>query len=240
MAQNPPSLNKPLPTPAPLVSVILAVRNGESYVAEAIDSVLASDYRPLEIVVVDGQSSDRTANIVRAYPEVRYCYQPTLGIANAYNQGIEMAQGEFVAFISHDDRWSAQKLGRQMAYLLAHPAVQFTVCKFCYFLADGCSIPRGFRAELLGQDLVGYIMETLVARKAVFAQVGRFNTDYQLAEDVDWYARAKDLEIPSAVIPEVLLSKRVHGSNSSTNAQVSTQALLKVLRQSIQRQKNAP
>lgn len=221
----------------PLVSVILAVRNGEPYVAEAIESVLASDYRPLEIVVVDGQSSDRTAEIVQTYPEVRYCTQTTLGIAAAYNQGIEAAQGDFVAFISHDDQWSAQKLGHQMSYLQAHPEVQFTVCKFRYFLAEGCSIPPGFRAELLDQEPVGYIMETLVARKTVFDQVGQFNTAYQLAEDVDWYARAKDLGITSAVIPEVLLSKRVHDCNSSTNAQVSTQALLRVLRQSIQRQK---
>ena len=237
MIQNSPDPN-PQSNDYPLVSVILVVRNGEAYVSDAIESVLASDYRPLEIVVVDGQSSDRTAAIVQRYPEVRYHYQNTLGIAQAYNQGIEAANGDFVAFISHDDQWSPQKLSRQMAYLLAHAEVQFTVCKFRYFLETGCQIPPGFRAELLEQDLVGYIMETLVARKTVFEQVGTFNIRYQLAEDVDWYARAKDLGIPSAVVPEVLLSKRVHDRNASTNAQVSTQALLQVLRQSIQRQKH--
>jgi glycosyltransferase involved in cell wall biosynthesis len=225
---------------SPLVSVILAVRNGESYVAEALDSVLASDYRPLEIVVVDGQSSDRTADIVQSYETVRYVYQHNLGIANAYNLGIEAAQGEFVAFISHDDRWLPQKLSTQMAYLQAHPKIQYTVTQFRYFLATGCGLPPGFRPELLDRDLVGYIMETLVARKSVFTQVGMFNPHYQLAEDVDWYARAKDLQIPAAVIPAVLLHKRVHDHNSSTNARVSNQALLQVLRQSIQRQKAAP
>ncbi|HEY9644828.1 MAG TPA: glycosyltransferase [Chroococcidiopsis sp.] len=225
-------------TPAtPLVSVILAVRNGDRYLATALDSVLASDYRPLEVVVVDGQSSDRTAEIAQSYAEVRYVRQTQLGIANAYNLGIASAQGDFIAFISHDDRWEPHKLSTQMRYLLAHSNVQYTVCQFRYFLESGCSIPRGFKPDLLDQDLVGRIMETLVARKSVFQSVGLFNEAYQLAEDVDWYARAKDLQIPMAVIPEVLLHKRVHDHNSSSNAQVSNQALLQALRQSIQRQR---
>ncbi|MEO1591137.1 MAG: glycosyltransferase [Cyanobacteria bacterium J06632_22] len=225
---------------APLVSVILVVRNGERYVAEAIDSVLASDYPRLELVIIDGQSSDRTSDIVQSYVQrysnVRSIQQHNLGISNAYNLGLQSVKGEFVAFISHDDCWMPQKLSQQMDYLLHHPEVQFTVTQFRYCLAPGCQIPSGFRPELLTQTPVGYIMETLVARKSVFDIVGTFNPDYLLAEDVDWYARAKDLKVPSAVIPTVLLSKRVHDNNASANAQVSTQALLKVLRQSIQRQ----
>jgi glycosyltransferase involved in cell wall biosynthesis len=221
----------------PLVSVILAVRNGEQYVAEAIDSVLASDYRPLEIVVVDGQSSDRTAEIVQAYSEVNYVLQRDRGLTEAYNLGLTSSRGDFVAFISHDDRWTPHKLSRQMTYLISHPEVQYTVTQFRYFLEHGCSIPKGLNPELLDRDLVGHIMETLVARKTVFEAVGLLNTQYEIAADVDWYARAKDLNIPSEVIPEVLLWKRLHDTNTSSNAQVNTRELLKVLRQSVQRQK---
>lgn len=224
-------------SPLPLVSVVLAVRNGERYLASALESVFASDYRPLEVVVVDGQSTDHTPEIAQAYPGVRYVCQTQLGIANAYNLGLAKAQGEFVAFISHDDRWVPHKLSTQINHLLAHPEVQYTVCQFRYFLEEGCQIPRGFKPDLLHQDLVGRIMETLVARKSVFQTVGTFNETYQLAEDVDWYARAKDLQVPMAIIPEVLLYKRVHDHNSSSNAQISNQALLQALRQSIQRQR---
>jgi glycosyltransferase involved in cell wall biosynthesis len=222
----------------PLVSVILIVKNGERYLASAINSVLNCNYQPLEIVVVDGHSTDSTAEIAKSFTEVRYMLQTNQGIANAYNLGIDTAEGELIAFISHDDLWAANKLQLQVEYLIAHPEVEYTVSKFQYFLAEGCSLPPGFKKELLEQDHVGRIMETLVARKTVFEKVGKFNPDYKLAEDVDWYARAKDQNIPMAVIPEVLLYKRVHNSNSSSDAEVSNQALLKLLRQSINRQRS--
>jgi glycosyltransferase involved in cell wall biosynthesis len=222
----------------PLVSVILIVKNGERYLASAINSVLNCNYQPLEIVVVDGHSSDSTAEIAKSFTEVRYMLQTNQGIANAYNLGIDTAEGELIAFISHDDLWAPNKLQLQVEYLIAHPEIEYIVTKFQYFLAEGCSLPPGFKKELLEQDHVGRIMETLVARKTVFEKVGKFNPDYKLAEDVDWYARAKDQNISMAVIPEVLLYKRVHNSNSSSDAQVSNQALLKLLRQSINRQRS--
>lgn len=222
----------------PLVSVILIVKNGERYLASAINSVLNCNYQPLEIVVVDGHSTDSTAEIAKSFTEVRYMLQTNQGIANAYNLGIDTAEGELIAFISHDDLWAPNKLQLQVEYLIAHPEIEYIVTKFQYFLAEGCSLPAGFKKELLGQDHIGRIMETLVARKTVFEKVGKFNPDYKLAEDVDWYARAKDQNIPMAVIPEVLLYKRVHNSNSSSDAEVSNQALLKLLRQSINRQRS--
>jgi glycosyltransferase involved in cell wall biosynthesis len=74
---------------SPLVSVIIAVRNGERFLAQAIESVLNSDYRPIEILIVDGQSEDKTEEIARSYPLVRYICQPNTGISEAYNLGIK-------------------------------------------------------------------------------------------------------------------------------------------------------
>jgi len=105
----------------PLVSVIMIVKNGERFLAQALDSVVAQTYRPLEIIVVDGQSCDRTAEIARSYPLVRYLLQETLGVANAYNQGVAAARGELIAFLSHDDVWAPEKIAKQAQYLLEHP-----------------------------------------------------------------------------------------------------------------------
>lgn len=221
----------------PLVSVIMAVKNGERFLAAAIESVLASDYRPLEIIVVDGQSEDRTADIARSFPEVSYIRQTHSGVADAYNVGIAAANGDFIAFNSHDDLWLPHKLSRQMEYLLQHPETQYTVTKIKYFLEPGCALPATFRPELLHQEPVARIMETLVVRKSLFAQIGTFNTSYATAEDVDWYARAKDQNIPMAIIPEVLVYKRVHDKNTASDADANNQRLLHLLRRSIQRQR---
>lgn len=102
----------------PTVSVILAVRNGEPFIVSAINSVLASDKQPLEIVVVDGNSVDGTERIAKSFPIVRFIRQFNREIADAYNLGIESPRGELIAFISHDDIWETRKLSIRVDYIV--------------------------------------------------------------------------------------------------------------------------
>jgi len=221
----------------PLVSVVMIVRNGEKFIASAINSVIEQVYRPIEVVVVDGQSTDRTAEIAQSYPGVRYVRQMNDGVAEAYNIGIDTAQGEFIAFLSYDDLWVRDKLTKQMDYLLQHSEVQYTISNVRFFLSEGSAMPKGFQPHLLEGEHIGYIMETLLARKSVFGQVGRFDSELNIANDTDWYARAKDLCIPMAVIPEVLLLKRVHDSNTTANVDGVQRDILRVIRRSLIRKK---
>ncbi|UCD29377.1 MAG: glycosyltransferase [Planctomycetota bacterium] len=220
----------------PLVSVIIAVRNGERFLASAINSVLAQDYRPLEIIVVDGRSTDKTAQIAQSFSRVRYIEQQERGIPDAYNIGIDAAQGELIAFLSHDDRWTPDKLSVQVKYITEHPEIQYTVARMKFFLEQDQPTPSGFRPELLQDDHVGRVMETLVVRKSLFAKIGLFRTDLSTAEDVEWFARANDHGIKMAIIPKVLLYKRVHDSNSSLTLE-NNRNLLKALRHSVQRKR---
>lgn len=88
----------------PLVSVIIAVKNGERYLTSAIKSALAQEGSwPIEIIVVDGQSNDRTFQIAQSFGLVRFIRQVNKGVSDAYNVGIDAAKGEFLAFLSHDD-----------------------------------------------------------------------------------------------------------------------------------------
>lgn len=219
----------------PLVSVIVPVKNGERFLSFALDSVLAQEYRPLEIIVVDGFSTDRTADVAHSAACVRLLNQTGKGIANAWNDGIAAAKGEFVAFLSHDDVWTPDKLRMQVHYLLEHPEIQYVIARVKFFVEPGCHIPAGFRKALLQQDQVGRIMETLVARKRLFDDIGTFNPRLSTAEDVDWFARAHDCGIPMAIIPQVLLHKRIHDANISLNVPENNRNLLQALKQSIER-----
>src|SRR5262249_47540138 len=153
----------------PLVSVVMIVRNGERFLASAIRSVLAQDYRPLDVVVVDGQSTDSTVAVAARFPDVRLIHQEGRGVAGAYDVGIAAARGELVAFLSHDDLWTPDKVSTQVSLLQAQPAIQYCVARARFFLEEGAALPRGFKRELLAGDHVGFIMETLMARKSVFA-----------------------------------------------------------------------
>ena len=222
----------------PLVSVIMAVKNGERFLASAINSVIEQDYQPFEIIVVDGKSVDNTAKIAKSFEAIHYIYQVNQGIANAYNIGIDAARGEFIAFLSHDDLWTPDKLSTQMDHMLNHPEIEYTVARVKFFLEPGCSIPPGFRKELLENDHVGRIMETLVARRALFEVIGKFDPSLTISEDTDWFARANDDNVPMAVISKVLLLKRVHDVNLSLTTPAGHRYLLKALRKSIARKRS--
>lgn len=220
-----------------MVSVILIVRNGAAYIAQALESVYQSQLQPNEILVVDGGSTDDTPAIAAQFPLVRILRQNSQGIANAYNEGIEQARGEFLAFISHDDLWLPDKLYRQIAYLQAHPEVSCTLTMVEHFLEPGTSPPPGFRLELLERPYPGWIMETLVARRAAFDRVGGFDPIFPVGEDTDWFARARDAGVVPVVLPEVLVRKRVHGDNSSLKEPHINPLLLLALRRSIERKR---
>lgn len=219
------------------VSVVLIVRNGAEYIADAIRSVMQSAPPPLEIVVVDGGSSDRTTEIAAREPRVRVIAQRSTGIPGAYNEGIEAARADLIAFISHDDLWVSGKLDLQLACMQANPELDFTVTMVQHVLAAGATIPPGFRPELLEAPVPGFIMETLVARRRAFDRIGRFDPAFAAGEDTDWFARAKDAALPMALLPQTLVHKRVHTTNFSINAPALNQHLLRALRSSLARKR---
>lgn len=219
------------------VTVILVVRNGERTIAEALASVMRSEEKPLEILVINGHSTDRTVEIAARHPLVRVVPERHRGIANAYNQGIAEARGEFIAFISHDDVWTDGKLDRQLTFMRDRPELLFTVGMVEHFL-DCAAPPPGFRQELLDRPHPGYIMETLVARREAFAAIGPFDPKFSVGEDTDWFARARDIGVAAAMLPETLVRKRVHTANSSLNESNINGLLLKALRGSVERKRS--
>jgi glycosyltransferase involved in cell wall biosynthesis len=121
-----------MPAPAssqPKVSVITIFLNAERFIAEAIESVLAQDFRDFEIILVDDGSTDASTKIARDYaarcaPVIRYLEHErhrNRGMSASRNLGLAAAQGEFVAFIDADDVWEQTKLTEQLAIMEAFP-----------------------------------------------------------------------------------------------------------------------
>ncbi|HDY88685.1 MAG TPA: glycosyltransferase [bacterium] len=217
----------------PLVSVIITVYNGERYLAEAIESVLAQTQKPNEIIVVDGESQDNTEKIARSYRQVHFIRESVRGLANARNMGINVCQGELIAFLDHDDRWTPNKLKVQIDYLINNPKIQYVNALVKIFLEPGCTLRLGYTRKSLNRAMIGRTPGTLIARKSLFDRIGGFSADFVIGCDVEWFTRAKDNNIPMTVIPEVLLYKRLHNTNLSGNVQVNRQELFTIVKQSI-------
>jgi len=218
----------------PTISVIIAAKNSERFIAASIESVLGTQFPRLEIMVVDGSSTDDTSCIVRRYPQVKLLSQSGTGIASAYNEGIDCAQGDLIAFNSSDDIWCLDRLTRQLEMLNNHPEAGIVAGKAEFFLEPGSAAPPGFRRELLDHPRTAYIMETVLIRREVFDRIGAFDTALGTAEDVDWFARARDGGVISVAVDAVVVKKRIHEENSSLSV-ANTAFLLAALRNSVKR-----
>lgn len=220
----------------PLVSVVIAVKNGERYLADAIESILEQTYDRLEIIVVDGRSTDRSREIASSYAGVRCISQVGEGFADAWNLGIEAARGPLIGFLDSDDRWLPTKLEQQVRVTLERPEVDYVITRMRFVLEEGLPHPPGFDPELLGVDHPAYMPSALLVRSTVFERIGRFGTHWKIASDTDWFARAKDHGLTLGLVPEVLLHKRVHDANLSYfAAQNLNREIVRLLRESVAR-----
>lgn len=110
----------------PLISVVVASYNHQSYVQECLNSVLAQDFQDFEIVVTDDGSSDETVACIQALSEPRIHLKVlphNQGACIALNDAILRARGQFIAVLNSDDYFLPGKLGQQLTYLQAHPQV---------------------------------------------------------------------------------------------------------------------
>ncbi|WP_210725951.1 glycosyltransferase family 2 protein [Modicisalibacter radicis] len=109
----------------PVFSVVMPVYNVETYVAEAIDTVLAQTFTDFELIIVDDGGLDGSMAICRSYtdPRIRIVTQENRGLAGARNTGIAAARGEFVALLDSDDRWHPTKLALHYIHLMASSRV---------------------------------------------------------------------------------------------------------------------
>jgi glycosyltransferase involved in cell wall biosynthesis len=221
----------------PLISVIIPVYNGANFLPEAIATIEEQAYEPLEIIVIDDGSTDDLATVVASYGDrLRYVYQDNQGPAAARNHGITLAQGEFIAFLDVDDQWPANKLQNQLAVLTDQPELavvngymQLMQARigpdhnltFVDILAPGLSINLG----------------SALFRAAVFDTVGLFDPEQIHSEDVDWFMRARERQVPMVVLEAVTLKYRLHDHNMIRDHQHNLQGFMRAIRKSIQRRR---
>lgn len=221
---------------SPLVSVVIPARNMDRYLTDALRSVFAQDYRPIEVIVVDDGSTDETAAVARGFAEVRYFRQPHLGIASARNRAIGCATGDFIAFQDADDLWAPEKLTVQMTWLLAHPETMYVAAHYRNFLQPGMPRPSWISEAQLHSVHRGGVPNVLV-RRAMFERVGLFDASHAGSDVLDWLLRARDAGCPGEFLPQVLFSRRVHDGNRSSQEQRRRAAVLRTLKTAIDRQR---
>ena len=220
----------------PSISVVIPVLNGERFLREAIVSAFAQTYPPVEVIVVDDGSSDRSAAIAEELGAL-VLRRGHRGVSAARNAGVAAAQGDLIALLDADDRWPLGRLAVQVERLRRRPELGFLIGRARIFLEPGVTRPQWLTDDL-ANDGSSLAMGTILARRDLFEQVGGFDESLDICEDLDWLARAHDANIPYEVLDDVVLEYRFHGANTGLPRRGDLeQGVLRTIRSSLQRKR---
>jgi glycosyltransferase involved in cell wall biosynthesis len=220
-----------------LVSVIIPCYNAERYVGEAIQSVLDQTYQSFEIIVVDDGSQDGSAAVLQQYPDVRYQYQENSGIGATRNLAIEMAEGDFFAFLDADDLWEKDKLARQLDAFAQEPDLDMIFGYVQQFLSPDVTRDPSQETPVHKELMEGYVPSAMMVRRASFLRVGLFATGWKMGEFIDWYARAQELGLKKLMLPEIVARRRIHDANNGIQQRAAMNDYLHILKKSLDRRK---
>lgn len=173
----------------PLVSVVIPCYNQGKYLNETVTSVLASIYRPLELILVNDGSTDNSPEIIQKleanHPEIRSIDQPNSGVAKARNTGISAATGKYILPLDGDDLISEDYIQKAVDALEANPEVKVAYCKAVKFNESGQKSwkLKPFSRHQLAKD--NMIFVAALFRKADGIVVGGFSEDMKMGRE-DW------------------------------------------------------
>jgi glycosyltransferase involved in cell wall biosynthesis len=169
----------------PLVSIGTPVYNGEDFIRQAIESVISQDYPNIEMVISDNASTDSTQSICEEYatkyPQIKYYRQSTnLGMNTNFNASLELAQGEFFCWLSHDDFLAPTYISKCLDMLDRYPQA-IACCSEINFVNYDGSIREGWTKayknfDALNKDVVGRVHE-LISKVGWFALYSVFRID---------------------------------------------------------------
>ncbi|MHC1740434.1 MAG: glycosyltransferase [Anaerolineaceae bacterium] len=202
-----------------LITVLMAVYNGDKFLAEAIESVLAQSYQNFEFLIVDDGSIDRTKEIICAYKDHRIrliVNDKNIGLSSSLNKGIELSKTDLIARMDADDISLPNRLEKQVEFMDLHPEVGVLGTAVQNISSSGKLI-AGPRKIICESHLIKYGMAfdcplehpTVMFRKKVVKLVGGYRTEFVLGEDHDLWLRLGSLT-DFANLPQVLFHHRVN------------------------------
>ena len=221
-----------------LVSIIMAVYNGETYLKQAIASALCQTYSNIELIIVNDGSNDSTKYILDKIDDerVKVIHLPkNQGAANALNTGISQAKGEWIAIQDADDNSYPTRIEEQVGYIRNHSEL-VGVGTLVEFISGNSTVPNYLLKKLMrhknsiiSRQVIKkkrfYICElthsSMMFSKNVFLRVGGYDTTFKILYDYDLWLRLLDIgHIEKA--PKILLQYRIHKGSLSRRNKLQT------------------
>lgn len=203
-----------------MISVIIPTYNRASFIDGAIQSVLRQDYfvrnssGSFEFLVIDDGSTDNTQEIVKSYgKKMKYHFQEHKGVSAARNLGLDLAQGDYIAFLDSDDLWKKEKISIQTSFMKAFPKAMVCYTEEIWMRRGVFVNPKKKHRKYSGWifdrvlPLCLISLSSALFRREVFEETGKFDEELLACEDYDFSIRLA-LKYPVYFLPKPLIIKR--------------------------------
>lgn len=223
------------------MSAAIPVRDGEAYLAEAIESVLAQSRPCDQVIVVDNGSTDRSAEIARGFgPAVEVVSEPRPGIGAARNAAMAVASGDYVAFLDADDLWQPEKTRLQLAAFEAKPDLQLAFGHVLQFVSPDVAAADAATLSVPPGPQPGLYIGAMMARRSAVEAIGPWAEDVAVSDGLSFLLHARELNLAQAMLPETVTHRRVHGENHSIQNRGERSEFARQLKRSLDRRRGAP
>jgi glycosyltransferase involved in cell wall biosynthesis len=204
------------------ISVIMPVLNRANHIRRAIDSVDAQGIADVEIIAVDGGSTDGTREILAAVPNVRLIDAPRSSIYEALNIAVGAAQGTWISHLNSDDRLVSGALARVLDLADRQPDSRI-IRGWAHYVAEDATgaqhpLPRINNAVRLALDLHAVLfgipaINACIIHKDVYGSIGLYDERYRIAADREWLLRALLAKVPISLLDAPVYEYLVHGGS---------------------------
>ncbi len=223
LSNSEPDLNMPLRvSKPPLVSIVVPSYNQGKFIAETLTSILNQNYRPIEILVLDGGSTDETISVLESYgncPELKWWSEPDNGVTDAVNKGLAKVSGEILAIQSSDDVYLPGAVGAAVAAMADHPEAAIVYGDVEYIDEDSLTVGKDNLSPFELKRYLGrftYIPQASAFFRAVMSrEVGGWRQEVSYAADADYWLRIA-VRHPVVKIDRMMARYRYHPAQRDT------------------------
>jgi len=222
------------------VTAAIPVRNGEAYLAEAIESVLGQGRPCDQVIVVDNGSTDRSAEIARGFGSaIEVVPEPRAGRGAARNAAIQAARGTHIAFLDADDLWDPAKTALQLAAFEADPELQLAFGHVRQFVSPDLDAERAASLHVPADPQPGVYIGAMLAARSAIEAIGPWPEDVQVSDGLTFMLRARELGLKQSMLGPTVTLRRVHGENHSIRNRAERTEFARLLKQSLDRRRGA-
>lgn len=205
------------------ISVITAVWNSEKTIKDAIDSVLSQTYKNIEYIIVDGESTDGTVDIVKSYGDriSKFISEKDNGIYYAMNKGIKLVTGDVICFLHSDDIYASSDILQEVVDIFKFVYTDGIYGDLIYTPKNNTEIVlRYWKGKDFDESLLakGWMPAhpTLFLRREVYEKFGCFDTSFKIAADYDFILRILKGGIKVTYMPKLFYKMRVGGKSNKS------------------------